>query len=428
LRFRASARLVGPRTTRPVTAPVVAAVGTLSSRLRFLSSSSHHDPAPASGSGNLKPRLQSWEDKQPYGPEWQESPTDQIGAGSGEQKWNSILRQHLRVYPFPFTDSRNQNWHREIPDFPTPKDRPSFPPGYFPSAKSIVLMISVAGVIAFIVWREKKKPPAWMEGQEKSGLDPQKFVPFKVREIKPYNHNTKIIVLELQSANVKPELPITSFVLSKHPDAKDKEGKPIMRPYTPIDQYVKGELHLMIKKYENGIMSGYFHSLKPGDRVEIKGPIQKLKYQPNMKKQIGLLAGGTGITPCLQLIDEVLSNPKDNTQMTLIYANVSIDDILLKSRLDGLAAKYPKKLKVHYAIDSAPPSWKGHVGYITEDLIKKYMPPPSKDNIVMVCGPPPMMKAISGDKVQSPTGAYEQGPVEGLLKKLNYTPDNVFKF
>ncbi len=57
----------------------------------------------------------------------------------------------------------------------------------------------------------------------------------------------------------------------------------------------------MIKKYPNGPMSTHFHELKPGDTIDIKGPLKKLQIEPNMKKKIGMIAGGTGITPMLQV-------------------------------------------------------------------------------------------------------------------------------
>jgi NAD(P)H-flavin reductase len=44
-------------------------------------------------------------------------------------------------------------------------------------------------------------------------------------------------------------------------------------------------------------------------------PIPKLPYEPNKKKQIGMIAGGTGVTPMLQVLDAILSNPDDNTQV-----------------------------------------------------------------------------------------------------------------
>ena len=42
---------------------------------------------------------------------------------------------------------------------------------------------------------------------------------------------------------------------------------------------------------------------------------------------------------------------------------------------------------------------KGGVGYITKEMIAAHMPAPSEaGGVVFVCGPPPMMKALSGDK------------------------------
>ena len=43
---------------------------------------------------------------------------------------------------------------------------------------------------------------------------------------------------------------------------------------------------------------------------------------------------------------------------------------------------------------------------------------------LQVCGPPPMMAAISGDKNPDKS----QGEVSGLLAKMGYTSDSVFKF
>ncbi len=41
--------------------------------------------------------------------------------------------------------------------------------------------------------------------------------------------------------------------------------------------------------------------MQVGDSIEVKGPLSKLPYTPNMKRAIGMLAGGTGITPMLQV-------------------------------------------------------------------------------------------------------------------------------
>merc|ERR1719159_1670089 len=116
------------------------------------------------------------------------------------------------------------------------------------------------------------------------------------------------------------------------------DGKAPARPYTPIttnDQ--KGYFELMVKGYPSGVVSKHLCSLKAGDSVEVKGPFEKLPYKANMKKRIGMVAGGSGITPMLQVLKEILKNPEDGTEVTLIYANQTPSDILLRKELDGLA-------------------------------------------------------------------------------------------
>ena len=79
---------------------------------------------------------------------------------------------------------------------------------------------------------------------------------------------------------------------------------------------------------------------------------------------------------------------------------------------------------MYYVLDKPGFFWKGGKGYITADMLKQKMPPPSNDNMVFVCGPPPMMDVISGNKAPDKS----QGELKGLLKGMGYTPDQVFKF
>ena len=82
-------------------------------------------------------------------------------------------------------------------------------------------------------------------------------------------------------------------------------------------------------------MSKHFGKLKVGDALEMKGPIMKLPYVANSKESIGMVAGGSGITPMLQVVDEVLNNPADKTKLSLVFANNTEKDIILKVRCPG---------------------------------------------------------------------------------------------
>ena len=87
----------------------------------------------------------------------------------------------------------------------------------------------------------------------------------------------------------------------------------------------------------------------------------------------------------LQVIDEVLANPKDKTKLQLVFANQSEADILLKKEIDDRAAAHPSRLSVYYVVDkSSSWMWKGGTGYVTEAMLKEHMPAPSSDSMIFV--------------------------------------------
>ena len=78
-------------------------------------------------------------------------------------------------------------------------------------------------------------------------------------------------------------MPVASCVVfrSSDPEAlKNENGKPVIRPYTPISASdAPGELTFLVKKYPKGLASVYIHNLKPGETLAIKGPIVKFPYK-----------------------------------------------------------------------------------------------------------------------------------------------------
>lgn len=92
--------------------------------------------------------------------------------------------------------------------------------------------------------------------------------------------------------------------------------------------------------------------------------------------------------------------------------------------MDGYAEQYPDRFKVHYVLEKPAAEWKGHKGYVTEELVKETLPKPEVENsVVFVCGPPPLMEAVSGDKNPDKS----QGDLRGFLKSLGYIQDRVYK-
>ncbi|KAJ1928903.1 hypothetical protein IWQ60_001646 [Tieghemiomyces parasiticus] len=283
--------------------------------------------------------------------------------------------------------------------------------------------------------RDVNKVEKAVSAEVKKALTGDKFQTFTIKAIRPVSHNTSLYTFELPDEDMVLGLDVASCLLAKlvepgtGPDAKPKV---IIRPYTPVSsEDQKATFDLLIKHYPEGKFTSKLATLKPGDKVDIKGPIPKYKYTPNMHKEIGIVVSGSGLTPGKQLVDRILANPDDHTKVSLLYGNLSEDDILLRDELDALAKQHPDRLRVHYTVDKAPKDWPFSTGYVTKAMAKEYLPAPGgksdgehSDTMIFVCGPPPMVNAISGPKAS----ITDQGKVSGILKELGYDESNVFKF
>ena len=268
--------------------------------------------------------------------------------------------------------------------------------------------------------------------QTPASMSPDEFRPFTVTEIRPLTGDTSLYRFGL-GAGESLAMPVASLLLVRAAIGEPKEegagNSFVVRPYTPTDTVAAvGHFDLVVKSYAQGNVSKHFSTLKVGDSVEMKGPITKFVYDDAYRgrvKRVGMIAGGSGITPMLQVARKILRDG-DGTAVSLIFANQTPEDIILKGEIDELAAANPN-FSVHYTVDRAPAGFEGSVGYITEEMIRANIPQPSgagDDSVVVyVCGPPGMMNHISGNKNPDKS----QGELAGLLKKMEYAESQVYK-
>ena len=210
-------------------------------------------------------------------------------------------------------------------------------------------------------------------------LNPGEFQQFVLEEKTVISHNVAVYRFALPQKTDILGLPIGQHIsLAATISGQEKE---VVRSYTPISSdNDRGYFELLIKAYAQGNISKHVSELKIGDTMKVKGPKGAMVYTPNMCRRIGMIAGGTGITPMLQVIKAIIrerphNGGNDNTQVDLIFANVNPDDILLKDDLDTLA-KEDDRFNVYYVLNNPPEKWDGGVGFVTADMIKvNYSPP-----------------------------------------------------
>lgn len=225
-------------------------------------------------------------------------------------------------------------------------------------------------------------------------LDPRKYRKLPLAMKEKLSANTYRFVFSLPSADAVLGLPTGQHVAIQ----AEVDGKTISRSYTPIsNDKDPGRLELVIKVYPNGLLTNHMADLKVGETLEFRGPKGAMTYKNGLCKHIGMIAGGTGITPMYQLIRAICEDEADTTTVSLLYANNSEDDILLRPQLDSWAAKFPHKFKVWYVVSTASEGWKYGTGFVTKELIADRLPTPSLDSKIMLCGPPGMINAMKNN-------------------------------
>ena len=190
-----------------------------------------------------------------------------------------------------------------------------------------------------------------------------------------------------------------------------------------------------------------------------QGPVTTLRYHPNLVSCMGMVAGGTGITPMYQIIRTILRDPNDRTVVRLIYANRSEADILLRKELEALAAEHPDRLSIRFLVEAGgeeagdggsggkasgwwPRLWRSlpagegasfsvgadgvGFGRVSEASMAGYLPAAGeRGTAVLVCGPEGMLRHLCGDpdRMNRPRGV-----VEGLFGDLGYDGRQVVEF
>lgn len=237
-------------------------------------------------------------------------------------------------------------------------------------------------------------------------LNPKKWLDFELIEKKSISHDTRLFKFKLPSNEHRLGLPVGFHMFTK----ATVGGKMVLRAYTPVSSDdEKGYFTLCIKVYfagvhpkfpDGGKMSQYMDGMDVGDLLTVKGPLGHFEYKEKGNfivkgkdrhaSKIGMLCGGTGITPAYQVIRAVYKDLDDTTETYLLYANRTEQDILLREELEKMASERPN-IHIWYTLDRATADWKFSSGFITEEMIRQYMPDPDDDSFIVMCGPAPMI-------------------------------------
>ena len=233
----------------------------------------------------------------------------------------------------------------------------------------------------------------------------------------------------------------------EYPDGTDDNGQPkrLAKSYSPVSHpAAEGIVELVVKAYPlrpGGGVGAYLCSLEPGQTMhaEIKG--KRMMHGSAAVAQrwqsVGLVAGGTGIAPLLQIARILLEDPDDHSAVYLLSINRREQDILMRQEIERLAIKHTERFTVTYSLTGPPPAgWTGQTGRGSMDMVSAALPRPTGDGktMVLVCGTDGFVATWGGPVGRAPKGAdgfkgaKVQGPLLGFLSEAGFGAAEVFKY
>lgn len=82
---------------------------------------------------------------------------------------------------------------------------------------------------------------------------------------------------------------------------EDETGRPVYRPYSPVNQPGTNRLVLAVKRYDDGICSAWLHERDVGDPVSLMPPSGNLSLR-DLDRDVAFLSTGTGLTPLIAML------------------------------------------------------------------------------------------------------------------------------
>ncbi|MFZ1880222.1 MAG: ferredoxin reductase [Gaiellaceae bacterium] len=153
-------------------------------------------------------------------------------------------------------------------------------------------------------------------------------------------------------------------------------------------------VELTIERLEDGEVSPYLtDELRPGDKIELRGPIGGyFVWQAPRGGPLLLVAGGSGIAPLMAIVRARAAAGSD-VETRLLFSSRSWDDIIYRDELERLQGN---GLSVVQTLTrSRPPGWTGYARRVDTEMLMEVGPAPDRRPLVYICGPTPFVEAVA---------------------------------
>lgn len=201
---------------------------------------------------------------------------------------------------------------------------------------------------------------------------------------------------------------------------KELNTEELRRSYSICSSKESNSLSIGIKAVEDGTFSKYAQSIEVGDSFEVYPPEGHFTYEPAklQDKNIAAFAAGSGITPIMSIMKEVLKNT--NAKFMLVYGNKTMTETMFHKQIIDLLEQYPDRLIVQF-IYSQKEEDNSIFGRIEKSSINFMLRNKYKDipfGAFYLCGPEEMTESVRKVLLEN------EVPQENIKTELFTTSDD----
>jgi ferredoxin-NADP reductase len=212
---------------------------------------------------------------------------------------------------------------------------------------------------------------------------------FAVREVVPETPRAVVLTLDAGRDPVSFAAGQAAMV-----GLADRAGrKPYSIACSPEQSARSGVLEFLIEVGNGGQPGSHLAGVRPGSRVAVEGPIGGFAL-PRMlrRRELLLVAGGTGIAPLRAIIGSALARPHP-PGITLIYSARTPKEFAFRRELVGLARRRQLRLCMT-ATREHDGSWRGRRGRIRQSWVDAFVE--GRSPLCFVCGPEEFVVHLMG--------------------------------
>jgi ferredoxin-NADP reductase len=179
-----------------------------------------------------------------------------------------------------------------------------------------------------------------------------------------------------------------------------EDGYQVQRSYSIASAPEDESLVLTVERLDDGEVSPYLvDELRPGDQLELRGPIGGyFAWDASAGGPLLLVGGGSGIVPLMAILRHRTASGSD-AAVRLLASWQSAPDIIYASELDQLGRLDGVEI-THTLTRGAPEAWTGRTGRIDEAMLAEVGWKPADGPLNFVCGPTGLVEAVASGLVE----------------------------